>query len=269
MHTTGRSSCERYAGRVTLVGAGPGDPDLLTLAAVRALRDADVVLYDRLAPYQVLAEFAPDAELIDVGKRPGHHALPQERIEALLVERALAGQHVARFKGGDPYVLGRGAEEVFACHLAGVSVRVIPGVTSATAVPSAAGIPLTHRGISHSFTVISGHAPLTDLELESLANLGGTVVVLMGVNTLPHISEGLRRSGLSDSTAVAIVERGFHPDQRTTTGELGDIVLRAGRAKVSSPAVLIIGEVARLAFDGDASAVELIRRAERLTSVPA
>ncbi len=133
-------------GRVTLVGGGPGRADLLTVAAVRALGAADVVLYDRLAPYEALAEFAPTAELVDVGKRPGHHAIPQHEIEALLVGHALAGRHAVRLKGGDPYVLGRGGEEVLACHLAGVPVEVIPGVTSAVAVPGAAGIPLTHRG---------------------------------------------------------------------------------------------------------------------------
>ena len=128
-------------GRVTLVGGGPGRADLLTVAAVRALGAADVVLYDRLAPYEALAEFAPTAELVDVGKRPGHHAIPQHEIEALLVEHALAGRHAVRLKGGDPYVLGRGSEEVLACHRAGVPVEVIPGVTSAIAVPGAAGHP--------------------------------------------------------------------------------------------------------------------------------
>lgn len=255
-------------GRATLIGGGPGDEELLTLAAVRALCEADVVLYDRLAPHEHLGELAPDALLVDVGKRPGHHAIPQQQIEELLVEHALAGRHVVRLKGGDPYVLGRGGEEVLACHRAGVPVRVIPGVTSAIAVPSAAGIPLTHRNISHAFTVISGHAPLTETELRALATLGGTIVVLMGVNTLPQITAGLRRAGLTDTTAVAIIERGFSPTQRTTTGELGDIVELAGLARVGSPAVLVIGEVARLAFDGHASAIELMRRAEALSAVP-
>ncbi|BDZ56164.1 hypothetical protein GCM10025870_32370 [Agromyces marinus] len=147
------------SGRVTLVGGGPGDADLLTIAAVRALATADVVLYDRLAPHEALADLAPGADLVDVGKRPGHHALPQSGIEALLVEHARAGRHAVRLKGGDPYVLGRGGEEVLACRRAGVPVAVVPGITSAIAVPAAAGIPLTHRGVSHLFTVVSGHAP--------------------------------------------------------------------------------------------------------------
>lgn len=254
-------------GRVTLVGGGPGREDLLTLAAVRALADADVVLYDRLAPHEGLPELAPNAELVDVGKRPGHHAVPQSEIEALLVEHALAGRHAVRLKGGDPYVLGRGSEEVLACHRAGVRVEVIPGVTSAVAVPGAAGIPLTHRGVSHLFTVVSGHAPLTQGELTALAGLGGTIVVLMGVNSLPSLTAGLARAGMSPGMPVAIIERGFRADQRTTVGDLTDIVFAAGRAQVTSPAVVVVGEVVRLAHDGDAAASELMERAAGFAQV--
>ncbi|TYL50645.1 uroporphyrinogen-III C-methyltransferase [Agromyces mariniharenae] len=256
-------------GRVTLVGGGPGREDLLTLAAVRALAAADVVLYDRLAPHEGLAELAPHAELVDVGKRPGHHAIPQHEIEALLVSHALAGRHTVRLKGGDPYVLGRGGEEVLACHRAGVPVEVVPGVTSAVAVPGAAGIPLTHRGVSHLFTVVSGHAPLTDAELEHLAGLGGTIVVLMGVNSLPSLTAGLARAGMPAGMPVAIIERGFSADQRTTVGDLSDIVWAAGRARVSSPAVVVVGEVVRLAHDGDAAASELMERAAGYAAVAA
>jgi len=254
-------------GRVTLVGGGPGREDLLTLAAVRALAQADVVLYDRLAPHECLAELAPHAELIDVGKRPGHHAVPQAEIEALLVKHASAGRHAVRLKGGDPYVLGRGSEEVLACHLAGLRVEVVPGVTSAVAVPGAAGIPLTHRGVSHLFTVVSGHASLTDAELGHLAGLDGTIVVLMGVNSLPSLTAGLARHGMSAQMPVAIIERGFHPDQRTTIGDLADIVFAAGRAHVTSPAIVVVGEVVRLAHDGDASAAELMQRAAGFAAV--
>lgn len=249
------------AGRVTLVGGGPGASDLLTVAAVDALRTADVVLFDRLAPNDDLAALAPNAVLIDVGKRPGHHARTQEEIEALIVQHARAGAHVVRLKGGDPYVLGRGGEEVLACHGAGIRVEVIPGVTSAIAVPSAAGIPLTHRGVSRMFTVVSGHAPLEPHELEHLAGLGGTIVVLMGVGALPALSVGLMRNGLAAATPVAIIERGFSPDQRTTIAELGTIVAEAAHARVSSPAVLVIGEVVRLAHDGDLSAAQMLERA--------
>lgn len=254
-------------GSVTLVGGGPGREDLLTLAALRALRSADVVLYDRLAPHDRLDELAPGALLVDVGKRSGHHAIPQSEIEALLVEHALAGSRVVRLKGGDPYVLGRGGEEVLACHGAGVPVEVIPGVTSAISVPGAAGIPLTHRGVSHLFTVVSGHQPLTASELEHLAGLGGTIVVLMGVNTLPSLTAGLARAGMAEGMPVAIVERGFSSEQRTTIGELADIVTTAGRARVASPAVVVIGEVVRLAHDGDASAAELMERAAGFAAV--
>jgi uroporphyrin-III C-methyltransferase len=227
------------------------------------------VLFDRLAPHARLAELAPDAELVDVGKRPGHHAIPQHEIEALLVGHALAGRHAVRLKGGDPYVLGRGSEEVLACHRAGVPVEVVPGVTSAVAVPGAAGIPLTHRGVSHLFTVVSGHAPLTDDELRHLAGLGGTIVVLMGVNTLPMLAAGLARHGMRGSMPVAIVERGFRRDQRTTVADLGGIVTAAGAAGVSSPAVIVVGEVVRLAHDGDQSAAQLMERAAGFSAVVA
>ncbi|MRX45119.1 uroporphyrinogen-III C-methyltransferase [Agromyces kandeliae] len=254
-------------GRVTLVGGGPGREDLLTVGAVRALGSADVVLYDRLAPHARLAELAPDADLVDVGKQPGHHALPQEEIEALLVAHALAGRHVVRLKGGDPYVFGRGGEEVLACHRAGVPVEVLPGVTSAVSVPGAAGIPLTHRGISRLFTVVSGHAPLSDEELRHLAGLGGTIVVLMGVNTLPQLAAGLARHGMRGSMPVAIVERGFRCDQRTTIADLSGIVSAAGLAGVASPAVIVVGEVVRLAHDGDRTAAELMERAAGFAAV--
>ncbi|WP_236778946.1 uroporphyrinogen-III C-methyltransferase [Agromyces seonyuensis] len=251
-------------GRATIAGGGPGDDALLTAAALEALRTADVVLYDRLAPHDRLAELAPDAELIDVGKRPGHHPVDQSGINALIVEHARRGAHVVRLKGGDPYVFGRGSEEVLACHAAGIPVVVVPGVTSSIAVPAAAGIPLTHRGITRLFTVVSGHAPLDEDELEHLAKLGGTIVVLMGVNTLPQIAPGLARHGLGAGTPVAIIERGCSPEQRTTIGSLDSIVVDAHTAGVASPAVVVIGEVVRLAYAGDATAAELVDRAERL-----
>lgn len=256
-------------GSVCLVGGGPGDPDLLTVGAVRALRTADAVLYDRLAPYALLAELAPQAELVDVGKRPGHHAIPQEEIERILIERALAGQKVVRFKGGDPFVFGRGGEEAAACRAAGVPVQVVPGVSSAIAVPSSAGIPVTHRDLSRLFTVISGHAPLTEAEAEHLAGLGGTIVVLMGVSNLPSISAGLLRHGLEPRTPVAIVERGFSPEQRTTISDLARIRAVADDAGVRSPAVIVIGEVVRLVQDRDPSAESLLADVSSLADASA
>jgi uroporphyrin-III C-methyltransferase len=238
---------ERGVARVTLVGAGPGDPDLMTVGALKALASADVVLYDRLAPRAQLAEWAPDALLIDVGKTPGHHAVPQERINALLVEHALAGRAAVRLKGGDPFVFGRGGEEAAACRDAGIEVRIVPGVTSAVSVPASVGIPVTHREVSRAFTVISGHVPLGDAELGALVALGGTIVVLMGVGTLPQLGAGLLRHGMSAGMPLAIVERGFRPDRRTTVTELGELVRILGEVAPRSPAVIVIGEVVRQA----------------------
>jgi len=239
-------------GTVTLVGGGPGDVDLLTVAAVSALRTADVVLYDRLAPHDDLRRLAPGAELVDVGKRPGHHTRSQSEIEAEIVARARAGQHVVRLKGGDPYVFGRGAEEAATCRAAGIPVRVVPGITSAVAVPAAAGIPVTFRELSRMFTVVSGHAPLSAEELEHLAGLGrtgGTIVVLMGVLNLGQITQGLVAHGLPVETQVGIVERGCTPQQRTTLATLGTVLEVAARAQVRSPAVIVVGAVVSLAHD--------------------
>ena len=232
-------------GRVTLIGGGPGVEDLLTVRAKQALREADVVLYDRLGPYRTLPQLAPGAELIDVGKTPGHHPVSQAEIEKLMVATAREGHHVVRLKGGDPFVFGRGGEEVNTCLAEGIPVTTVPGISSSIAVPAAAGIPVTYRGVAHAFTVISGHQPLTDTEFEALAKLGGTIVVLMGIGTLPQLTSGLRKAGLASSVPVAIVEKGYSPEQRTTVTTLGDAVTAAGRARCASPAVVVIGEVVR------------------------
>lgn len=238
-------------GRVFLVGGGPGDEDLLTLGAVKALSQADVVLFDRLAPHRRLAELAPHAVLIDVGKTPGHHPIPQAQIEKLLVDHAGAGSCVVRLKGGDPFVFGRGGEEVLACRRAGIEVSVIPGVSSAVAVPAAAGIAVTHREVSRMFTVVSGHAPLSETELKGLAGLASTIVVLMGVSNLPQITQGLMRHGLSAATPIAVIERGYTTEQRSLFSSLDRIVYDAAAAGVTSPAVLVIGEVVALANRDD------------------
>ena len=232
-------------GRVVLVGAGPGGLELLTLAGVRALAEADVVLTDRLAEVGDVAALAPGAEVIDVGKRPGHHAVPQEQIERIMVDRALAGLTVVRLKGGDPYVFGRGGEEVAAAVAAGLPVSVLPGVSSAVGVPGAAGIPVTHRGVSHVVTVVSGHVPLETQQAESLAGLGGTIVFLMGMHNLVPLTTALARAGLAADTPAAVVERGFTPDQRSVVGTLGTLPDLAARAGASSPAVIVVGEVVR------------------------
>jgi uroporphyrin-III C-methyltransferase/precorrin-2 dehydrogenase/sirohydrochlorin ferrochelatase len=239
-------------GRVVLVGGGPGDPDLLTLRGRRELAAADVVVVDRLAPQAILDELAPGVLILDVGKAPGRHPVPQHEINRLLVEHATAGRQVVRLKGGDPYLLGRGGEEVAACRDAGVPVDVVPGVTSAFSVPAAAGIPVTHRGLSRQVTVISGHDAIdghpTGVNWSALATGGGTIVVLMGVGALPAISAGLLGGGIDPQTPVAIVENGWSTQQRVTSGTIADIACRATEVGVQSPAVIVIGDVAALAW---------------------
>lgn len=234
------------AGCVTLLGGGPGSSDLLTLRGVSALAEADVVFHDRLGPGHDLARLAPGARLVDVGKAPGHHKVPQARINELIIESAKAGNNVVRLKGGDPYVFGRGSEELADCRAAGVSARVIPGISSAISVPGAAGIPVTARGISKAFTVISGHDPFTEQELEHLAGFAGTLVVLMGVATLEQTTSGLLRHGLDPNTPAAIIERGCTETQRSTRASLGSLAEAARTAHCSNPAVIVIGGVAAL-----------------------
>ncbi|MGQ7296786.1 uroporphyrinogen-III C-methyltransferase [Quadrisphaera sp. KR29] len=237
-------------GRVTLVGGGPGDASLITLAGRRALAEADVVVVDRLAPRDLLAELDADVEVVDVGKAPDHHPVPQREIERVLVDRALRGLRVVRLKGGDGYVFGRGAEELAACRAAGVPCDVVPGITSALAVPAAAGIPVTHRGTSRSVTVMTGHDVLAADELRDLAaqtRRGGTLVVLMGVSRLAELADGLVAQGADPQLPVAVVESGCTPQQRTTTATLADAAATAQRRGVQAPAVLVIGAVAAMA----------------------
>lgn len=238
-------------GRVALVGGGPGGADLLTSRGRRLLAEADVVVVDRLAPLDVLAELSPDVEIVDVGKLPDHHPVPQDEINRILVTQARAGKVVVRLKGGDPYVLGRGGEERLACEEAGVPVEVVPGVTSAIAVPAAAGIPVTHRGVSTGFSVVTAHEELDDLPHAP----EHTIVMLMGVRRLAETARSLVAAGHPGDTPVAVVERGFAPDQRVTVGTLLTIGDRAAEVGVRSPAVTVVGDVVRLApawVDADA-----------------
>lgn len=238
-------------GHVALVGGGPGPLDLLTVRALRLLRGADVVIVDRLGPAaEVRAELRPSALVIDVGKRPGHHPVPQEQINALLIAHARAGKAVVRLKGGDPFVLGRGGEEVLACRAAGIEVEVVPGISSAFAVPQAAGVPVTHRGLSSTVHVVSGH----DLSgphgpsaatLAALADDGVTTVVLMGVAALPALVAAALAHGVPGQRPIAIIENGHTPRQRTTRTTLAGAVHTAAAVGVRSPAVIVIGEVAR------------------------
>ncbi len=236
---------------VALVGAGPGDPELLTLRAARLLGEADVVVHDALVSRDVLDLARPDAELIDVGKRPGAPT-PQEHICELLVELGRTGRRIVRLKGGDPYVFGRGGEEALALTGAGLDFVVVPGVTSPVSAASAAGIPITHRGVSAAFTVVTGHRRNgeDDVDWHSLAKVGGTIVVLMGVSRRTFIAEQLIAGGLSAATPVAAIRSATTPDQeigRCTLGELGDLDVR-------SPAVLVIGAVAGFDLYGAGSA---------------
>ena len=238
-------------GRVILVGGGPGDPGLLTLKGFQALADADVVVVDRLAPLAVLDGLREGVEIIDVSKIPRGRFTPQEEINDILVGAARQGRVVARLKGGDSFVFGRGMEEVLACRKAGVPVEVIPGVTSAIAAPELAGIPVTHRGVSQGFTVVSGHAapddPCSTLDWDALARAGTTLVVLMGVETLPSIVRALVDAGRAGDTPVACVMDGGLPSQQVVLTTLAAIVASGVPPELRAPAVTVIGAVAAFA----------------------
>jgi uroporphyrin-III C-methyltransferase len=238
---------------VHLVGAGPGDPDLLTVRAARLLAEAEVVVHDALVDPAVLALAAPAAELVDVGKRPGR-PVPQEMITALLVELGRTGQRVVRLKGGDPYVFGRGGEEALGLLEAGVPFEVVPGVTAAVAAPALAGVPVTHRGLAASVTVVTGHRRAGDEEAtdwDALSRLGGTIVVLMGVAERAEIARRLIAGGRASETPVAVVERAGTPAQRVRRARLDEL----GNLAVSPPATIVIGAVAALDLAAPAGVV--------------
>lgn len=231
--------------KVYIVGAGPGDPGLLTRRAWEVLQSADVVVYDRLVGEALVALFPQGAECIDVGKEPGHHPFPQEAIHELLKQKAQEGKRVVRLKGGDPFVFGRGGEEALYLAREGIEVEVIPGVSSALAVPALAGIPLTHRGISPSFMVVSGHN-LENLEWEVLARFSGTIVVLMGAKHLRTLTETLQKWGKPASLPASLIMEGATSRQRVLMGTLGDIAEKAEEAGFQNPLVLVLGEVVSL-----------------------
>jgi uroporphyrin-III C-methyltransferase/precorrin-2 dehydrogenase/sirohydrochlorin ferrochelatase len=232
---------------VALVGAGPGDPELITVRGRRLLSRADVVVVDRLAPQLLLDGLRGDVEVIDAAKIPRGRQLAQESINAVLVERALAGRFVVRLKGGDPFVFGRGGEEAAACLAAGVPVTVVPGVSSAIAVPGLAGIPVTHRGVTHELVVCSGHVPPGHpdslVDWAALARLRGTVVLLMAVANLAAIAGRLIELGRAADTPAAVVERGGTPEQRTVRATLATVAAAADRQRIGAPAVVVIGPV--------------------------
>jgi uroporphyrin-III C-methyltransferase len=237
-------------GKVYLVGAGPGDPELITLKGLRCLRMADVVVYDRLVNPSLLDEVPSRAERVFAGKKTGSHAVKQEEINALLIHRARQGRRVVRLKGGDPFVFGRGGEEALALAQVGITFEVVPGVSSAVAVPAYAGIPVTHRDHVSSVTIVTGHGrhprESADVNWETLAKVGGTLVILMGVDTLPHVARQLLDGGLPDDTPAAVIQQGTIHQQRTVTGTLANIAERARRANIISPAIIVIGSVVAL-----------------------
>ncbi|WP_036516484.1 uroporphyrinogen-III C-methyltransferase [Nocardioides sp. J54] len=241
---------ERSPG-VTLVGGGPGDPELISVAGHKALMNADVVVADRLAPRELLGDLPADVELVDVAKLPRGRSAMQEEINRIIVDRALAGKRVVRFKGGDNFVFGRGYEEVIACREAGVPVRVIPGLTSPVSVPGIAGIPVTHRGVTHEFTVVSGHLPPGHpeslVDYDALARMRGTVVVMMGVENAPHIASALLAGGRPGTTPVAVVCDGTMPTQRTVLATLETLAERLVAEAVKPPAIIVIGDVVAVA----------------------
>ncbi|MFI2296131.1 uroporphyrinogen-III C-methyltransferase [Isoptericola sp. NPDC019571] len=238
-------------GRVALVGGGPGDAGLITVRGRRLLAAAHVVVVDRLAPRSLLAGLGDGVEVVDVGKTSGHHPVPQDEITALLVRHALAGRDVVRLKGGDPYVFGRGGEELDACRAAGIEVEVVPGVTSAVSVPAAAGIPVTHRSLARGFSVLTGHDDVGQVP----GGTDHTLVLLMGVTRLADTARALVAAGRPADTPVAVVEDGFGARQRTTVGTLADIADRARAVGVQAPAVTVVGDVVRRspAWTGPAS----------------
>ncbi|HLS00228.1 MAG TPA: uroporphyrinogen-III C-methyltransferase [Mycolicibacillus parakoreensis] len=243
-------SADAVPGGVALVGAGPGDPELITVRGRRLLAQADVVIADRLAPPQLLGELPPHVEVIDAAKIPYGRAMAQEAINALLIEHARAGRFVVRLKGGDPFVFARGYEEVQACTAAGVPVTVVPGVTSAIAVPALAGVPVTHRGLNHEFVVVSGHVapghPESLVNWDALAAMGGTIVLLMAVERIEQFCDVLLQGGRPAQTPVLVVQHGTTAAQYLLRASLADAPEKIRAEGIRPPAIIVIGPVASL-----------------------
>ncbi len=243
-------------GKVYLVGAGPGDPGLITVKGLKLIQQADVILYDRLIPAELLNETRADAECVDVGKLPTKHRLPQEDINRLIIEHAQQGKMVVRLKGGDPFVFGRGGEEGLACYAAGIPFEVVPGISSAIAVPAYAGVPVTHRNVASAFTVFTGHEdptkPESSIDYTALAAAAhlGTLVLLMGVSHLPEISARLLAEGIAPDTLAICIEWGTTPKQRTVEGTLSTLPEKVQNAGIQSPALTVIGSVVGLRAAG-------------------
>ena len=249
-HLTASDALDRSPG-VVLVGGGPGEPELVTVAARHALATADVVVADRLAPRELLDELGPHVELIDVAKLPRGRSASQQTINEVIVDRARAGKRVVRFKGGDNFVFGRGYEELLACAAADVPVTVVPGLSSAIAVPARVGIPVTHRGVAHEFTVISGHLPPGHpdslVAWDAVAGLRGTLVLLMAVDNAPAIADALLAGGRDAATPVAVIVDGTMPTERTVLSTLGTLAADLAAQRVVPPAIIVVGEVVAVA----------------------
>jgi uroporphyrin-III C-methyltransferase len=254
-NTVPQSHAPSSHGRVYLVGAGPGDPDLITLKGLRCIRQADTVVYDRLISLSLLDEAPIQAERVFVGKEPRAEAssrpyMKQEEINALLIKHARQGRLVVRLKGGDPFIFGRGGEEALALARAGIPFEVVPGVSSAIAVPAYAGIPVTHRNYASAVTIVTGHEDATrtfsSVNWEVLARLDSTLVILMGVTTLPNITQRLLHGGLHPDTPAAVIQQGTVPQQCVVTDTLVNIAEHAKTARIKSPAVVVIGAVVAL-----------------------
>lgn len=236
-------------GKVYLVGAGPGDPELITVKGLRCIKEADVILYDRLVNKELLEYAKPDVELINCGKLPNYHLLQQETINRFLVKYARKGKIVTRLKGGDPFVFGRGGEEAEACHKAGVPIEVVPGITAGIAAPAYAGIPVTHRDHSSSFTIITGHRKTGEednIKWEVIAKGIDTIAIYMGMKNLPYIRNKLLEHGKSPDTPVALIHWGTLQKQKTAIGTLGTIVETAEREQITNPSMIVIGDVVNL-----------------------
>jgi uroporphyrin-III C-methyltransferase/precorrin-2 dehydrogenase/sirohydrochlorin ferrochelatase len=247
---SGQNKTREASGRVALVGAGPGDPDLLTLKAARLIGEADVIFADRLAGIEVLKLARAGAEIVNVGKSKGEHSVPQDEIHRRMIAAAQAGKFVVRLKGGDPFIFGRGGEEVEALRAAGVAVEVVPGISSALGCAASAQIPLTHRDMAQAVTFVTGHAALgkePDLDWDALARGNQTVVVFMGVGMAGVIARRLIAAGRDASTAVAVIENGTRENERRAFGVLGEIETLIQASGITGPALLVIGPVAGLA----------------------
>jgi uroporphyrinogen III methyltransferase / synthase len=235
-------------GKVFLVGAGPGDPGLLTIRAGELITSADLIAVDALVSVEVMARIPAGTDIVYVGKRAGAHAMPQEEINALLIAEARKGKRVVRLKGGDPFVFGRGAEEAEELTVAGIPVEIVPGISSAIAGPAYAGIPVTHRRFSTSLTIVTAHEAdaSTGIAWSTLAERNGTVVFLMGLGNLPMIVLNLREHGVGADKPIAVISKATTPQQRTVDGTLANIVQRVAEAALEAPAVIVVGDVVTL-----------------------